>query len=131
MIADVETAVARSTARRALIIGPILIGIFAIANGLDGAVASLVGMVIVTGYILFSGAMLSVAARISVSLYHAAALLGFFLRLGLIALTMLAVARLTDIDRFALGITVVVAYLGLFAWEAVAMTRGERELEWT
>jgi len=77
-------------------------------------------------------AMLSVAARISLAAYHAAALLGFFLRLGLIALTMLVVARVTDIDRIALGITVVVAYLTLLGWEAVAVAKGrERELEWS
>ena len=36
-----------------------------------------------------------------------------------------------DIDRPALGITVVVAFLALVAWEAVAVATGrERELEW-
>jgi hypothetical protein len=132
MTRDVETAVARDTVRRALVVGPLLVGTFAIAGGVDGAVASLIGVVIVVGYILFTGAMLSVAARISLSLYHAAALLGFFLRLGLIAVTMLIVARVVDVDRMALGITVVVAYLALFGWEAVAMSRTtEREMEWT
>ena len=94
--------------------------------------AVLYGVAIVVGNFLLAGAMLSVAARISLGLYHAAALLGFILRLGLIAITMLAVAALIDVDRMALGITVVAAYLVLLSWEAVAMTKGsERELEWT
>jgi hypothetical protein len=132
MTRDVETTVARDTARRASIVGPLLVAGFALTRGAAGAVAATIGMVIVVGYILLSGAMLSVAARISLALYHAAALLGFFLRLGLIALTMLIVARVTDVDRMALGITVVVAYLALFGWEAVSMSRTtERELEWT
>jgi ATP synthase protein I len=133
MTRDVETAVARDTVRRAALVGPALVAVFALTRGADGAVASLLGVVIVVGYIVFTGAMLSVAARISLSLYHAAALLGFFLRLGLIAATMLIVARVTDVDRLAMGITVVVAYLVLFGWEAVAMSRTttERELEWT
>ena len=132
MRGDVEAAVARSTVRRALFVGPPLIALFAILRGSDGGVASLVGVVIVVGYILLSGAMLSVAARISVSLYHAAALLGFFLRLGLIAVTMLVVARTTDIDRFALGITVMTTYLALLGWQAVAMSKNtERQPEWT
>lgn len=132
MTRDVETAVARDTVRRSLIVGPLLVAVFALTRGMDGGVAALVGVVIVVGYILFTGAMLSVAARISLSLYHAAALLGFFLRLGLIAVTMLIVARVTDVDRLAMGVTVVVAYLTLFGWEAVSMSRTtERELEWT
>jgi len=132
MTGDVESVLARHTARRAVVVGPVLVAVFAAFRGLDGAVAAVVGVVIVTGYFLFSGAMLSVAARISLAAYHAAALLGFFLRLGLIALTMLVVARVTDIDRIALGVTVVVAYLTLLGWEAVAVAKGrERELEWS
>ncbi len=131
MTADIELAMARHTVVRAFVVGPPLVGIFWLVRGLDGAFASLVGVVIVVGYFLVSGAMLAVAARISLGAYHAAALLGFFLRLGLIAVTMFAVAALVEIDRPALGITVVVAFLALLAWEAVAVATGrERELEW-
>lgn len=129
---DYEAAIAKETAKRALFVGPPLVAVFGLTRGVEGAVASLIGVVIVAGYIWFSGAMMSVAARISAAFYHAAALLGFFLRLGLIAATMLVVAQVTDVDRMALGITVVIAYLALFGWEAVAMSRtNERELEWT
>lgn len=132
MTGDVESVLARHTARRAVVVGPVLVAVFAAVRGAGGAVAAAAGVAIVAGYFLLSGAILSVAARISLAAYHAAALLGFFLRLGLIALTMLVVARVTDIDRFALGITVVVAYLALLGWEAVAVAKGrERELEWT
>jgi hypothetical protein len=132
MKGDVEAVLARHTVRRAVIVGPVLVVVFALFRGTSGAVAAAVGVVIVAVYVWFGGAMLSVAARISLPAYHAAALLGFFLRLGLIAMTMLVVARLTDIDRIALGITVVVAYLTLLGWEAVAVAKGrERELEWT
>ena len=72
------------------------------------------------------------AARLSLGAYHAAALLEFFLPLGLIAVSMLAVGRLPDIDRLAMGVTVVVAYLILLGWETVAVSRGrEKELEWS
>jgi len=129
---DVEAILARHTVRRAVVVGPVLVAVFWAVRGLDGAVAALIGVLIVAGYFLLGGAMLSTAARISLGAYHAAALLGFFLRLGLIALTMLAVARLTDIDRISLGITVVAAYLTLLGWETVAVSRGrERELEWS
>lgn len=128
---DLEVTLARHTAMRAVVVGPILVAIFWLVRGVDGAIAAAVGVVIVAGYFLLSGAMLAVAARISLAAYHAAALFGFFLRLGLIAVTMFAVAAVVEIDRPALGISVVVAFLTLLSWEAVAVATGrERELEW-
>lgn len=133
MQGDIEVVLARHTATRAVVVGPILVGVFWVVRGLDGALASLIGVLIVAGYFVLNGFMLAVAARISLGAYHAAALFGFFLRLGLIAVTMFGVAALIeDIDRPALGITVVVAFLALVAWEAVAVATGrERELEWS
>lgn len=132
MQGDIEVVLARHTAMRAVVVGPILVGVFWAFRGLDGALASLIGVLIVAGYFVLNGFMLAVAARISLGAYHAVALFGFFLRLGLIAVTMFGVAALIeDIDRPALGITVVVAFLALVAWEAVAVATGrERELEW-
>ncbi len=44
---------------------------------------------------------------------------------------MLGLANLFEIDRRALGISVVVAYAVLLAWESVAVARDrERELDW-
>ena len=128
---DVEVVLARHTAMRSVIVGPLLIALFWAGRGPDGALAAAVGVVIVAGYFVLNGFMLAVAARISLGAYHAAALFGFFLRLGLIAVTMFGVAALIEIDRPALGSTVVVALLALIAWEAVAVAKGrERELEW-
>jgi len=128
---DIEAVMARHTARRAVVVGPVLILLFWAIRGLDGALASLIGVLIVVGYFLLNGAMLAVAARISLTAYHAAALFGFFLRIGFIAVTMFSVAALVEIDRPALGITIVVSFLTLLTWEAVAVAQGrERELEW-
>ncbi len=129
---DVEATIARNTVKRAVFVGPVLVGVFWAIRGVDGLLAAAIGLAIVVGNFLLAGGMLSLAARISLSLYHAAALFGFFLRLGLVALTVLIIDRLVQLDRLALGVTVVVAYLVLLAWEAVAVARGaERELEWT
>lgn len=129
---DVEATIAKHTVRRAVFVGPVLVGLFWALRGTDGLIASLIGLAIVVGNFLLAGAMLSAAARISLSLYHAAALVGFFLRLGLVALTVLIINRLVELDRLALGVTVVAAYLALLSWEAIAVARGgERELEWT
>jgi len=131
MTHDVEAVIARHTVRRTVVVGPVLIVAFGLLRGWDGALGAAIGVAIVAGNFLLSGAMLSVAARISLGLYHAAALFGFLLRLGLIAATMLGVAAAIDVDRLALGITVVASYLTLLSLEAVAVARGsERELEW-
>ena len=109
-----------------------LIALFWILRGWDGAWSAAVGVIVVVINFLLAGAILSISARISLAAYHAAALIGFFLRLGLLTLTMLLIAEFLPIDRLAFGITAVVTYLFLIGAEMVAMTKGkERELEWT
>ena len=127
-----ELTLARNTVRRLVWVGPPLLAVFGVFRGWGGLGAAAIGLAIVAGYFLLTGGMLSVAAGIGDAAYHAAALMGFFVRMALVALSMLAVAALFDVDRLALGVTVVVAYLVLLAWEAVAVSDGrERELEWS
>ena len=129
---DVEAVLAGHVARRAIWVAPVLIGFFGLLRGWEGAVASAIGVAVVIGNFLLSGWALSMAARISLAFYQAAALFGFFLRLVLITVSLLVLGSLTEIDRLALGLSVVVAYLVLLSWEAVAVARGkERELDWT
>ena len=129
---DVEAVLGRHTARRAVFVAPVLAAVFGLVGGWAGAIAATIGVVIVAANFWLSGVVLSRSARISLSLYHAAALFGFFLRLGLIMLTMFIIAQAFEIDRVALGISAVVSYLTLLSWEALAVAKGaERELEWT
>lgn len=127
----VEARIAWSTIRRAALLGPVIVGVaFALRGGV-GAWSAAVGVAVVAGNFLLAGIVLSRAAGVSMRVYHAAALLGFFVRLGLITVTMFLVASLFEVDRKALGIAAVVAYLALLTWEAWALTRSpERELEW-
>lgn len=128
---DVEAVIAKHTVRRAVFVAPVLIGLFAVLRGMDGAIAAAVGCVVVVMMFLVSGWMLSISARLGLSAYYAAALFGFFVRLGLLTGSMILIAKFTDLDRMAFGITAVLAYLILLSWETVAISRGaERELEW-
>lgn len=128
---DVEAQIAQNTVKRAVVVAPIVVGGFFLLRGVDGAVGASIGVGIVVAMFLMSGWMLSIAARIGLSAYHAAALIGFFLRLGLLVLAMVLITKVMDVDRFAFGIATVVAYLTLITWEAIAVSRGaERELEW-
>lgn len=128
----VESVLARHTVARAIYVAPVLIAAFAIASGWEGAWSASLGVAIVVVNFLLAGAILSISAKISLAVYHAAALFGFFLRLGLMVLTVLLIAQFVPIDRIAFGISAVVAYLVLLSWEAVAVSKGrERNLDWT
>jgi hypothetical protein len=129
---DVEAALGRSMALRGLLLAPIVIAVAWLIGGEDAAFASAIGVAVVVVNFVVSGLIMSRAARISLSLYHAAALFGFFIRLGLITLTMLLVAQVIEIDRPAMGIAAVVSYFVLLSMEAVAVSKGKKkELEWT
>lgn len=128
----VESVLARHTVARSIYVAPVLILVFALASGWEGAWSAALGVGVVLANFLLAGAILSISAKISLAVYHAAALFGFFLRLGLMVLTVLLIARFLPIDRLALGISAVVAYLVLLSWEAVAVSKGrERNLDWS
>ena len=128
----VEAKIARKMVLRAWWLGPLIVGAAWALRGGDGAFAAGVGVVIVVVNFLVAGELLSRAARVSLKVYHAAALLGFFVRLGFITLSMFIVASLVEIDRPAMGVAAVVAYMALLSLEAWALMNGERrELEWS
>ena len=128
----VEAKIGMATARRAIWIAPALVAVFGIWRGGQGALSAAIGVAIVAANFVLAGYILSKAAAVSLKLYHAAALVGFFLRLALIMLVMLVIAQVIDVDRLAMGISAVVSYLVLLSWETVAVTRGEtKELEWS
>jgi len=128
----IEQKLALHTAQRVVFVAPIVALIFGIFSGVGGGIAAVVGSVVVALNFVISGAIMSRSARISLSLYHAAALFGFVVRLGLIMIMMFALVATTSIDKTALGISVVVSYFALLTWEAIAVTRGaEKELEWS
>ena len=125
----VELLMARSIVRRVVVVGPVMLVVFGVLRGLDGLVAAAIGVAIVIGHYLLTGSVLSRLARVSLGAYHAGALLGFIVRLGLIAATMLAVAALFDVDRTALGLAVIATYVALLLWEAATLgsTKGRSD----
>lgn len=129
---EIELNLARAIVRRAAIVGPIAVAIAWAIRGPDGALAAAIGVAIVVGNFLLAGWILSRALKISLGVYHAAALFGYVLRLALIAAAMFAAAALFEVDRYAMGIAAVGSYLVLLTLEAIAMTKNtEREPEWT
>ncbi len=128
----VESILARHTVARVVYVGPVLVALFAVTGGWTGAWSAALGIALVIGYFLLAGAILSVSARISLQAYHAAALIGFILRLGLFAGAAYLIAALVDVDRLAFGISAVIGYLTLLIIETIAVANGrERDLSWT
>jgi hypothetical protein len=127
----VEANLARDTVARGIYVGPVLVLVFGLLSGWDGAWSAALGVALVVANFLLAGAILSISARISLQAYHAAALIGFFLRTALFIGAVYLIASLVEVDRFAFGISAVVAYLALLTWEAVAISKDrEREPSW-
>lgn len=127
----IEANLAKETVARAIYIGPVLILLFWLLSGWDGAWSAALGVVVVVANFLLAGAILSISLRISLQAYHAAALIGFLLRLGLFVGAVYLIATLVEVDRIAFGISAVVSYIALLSWEAVSITRDrEREPSW-
>ena len=114
----VEFAMARGMVRRLVIVGPIMLALFGVLKGVDGLVAAAAGIIIVAGYYLLTGWILSATVRVSLGTYYAGALFGFLVRIVLIGLTMALLTSQYGLDRVALGATVAVTYVVLLMWEA-------------
>jgi hypothetical protein len=131
-VIPVEAIVARHIVARAVYLALPLLAVSWLLRGLGGAASGALGLVIVVLNLWLAGKVLSLAMRVSLTMYHAAALVGFFLRMALIAGTMLLVVRFVEIDRYAFGITAVVSYVVLITLEAISIMRDrERSLDWT
>jgi hypothetical protein len=129
---NVEFLMARSIVTRALFVAPMIIVVAWMWRGSLGAVSAAIGVAVIVANFMLSGWLLSKAARVSLQAYHAAALFGFFLRLGFITVSMFAVASLFEVDRRALGIAAITAFMVLLVLESLSTLRGAgKELEWS
>lgn len=127
----VEAIIARAVIGRAIYLVVPVVGLWWLLRGSSGALAGAIGLAIVVANFWLAGKVLSYAIKISLAMYHAAALVGFLVRMGLIAATMLIVVRFIEVDRLAFGISAVVCYIVLIAIEAISVMRDkERKLDW-
>ncbi|MBM3683911.1 MAG: ATP synthase subunit I [Planctomycetes bacterium] len=112
-----EAAVARDIARRAVPAAPAFVLLGLAMGGVDGGISALYALAIVVGNLVLAAALMAGAARISVALLMGAALFGFLLRLGLVFVAVMAVRDASWMHLPSLGITLIVAHLGLLFWE--------------
>lgn len=114
----VEHELAVFAVRRLAVVAPVAVAVAAIPWGVAGALSAAYALVIVTVNLLLSAALLAWAARTSFSLVMAVALFGYILRLGLVTAAVLAVRNHDWVELLPLGLTLIVAHLGILFWEA-------------
>jgi hypothetical protein len=112
-----EPVLARDIAKRAVLLAPLAVLGCAAIWGADGAASAAYATAIVLANLVLAAWMLSTAAKISYALLMGAALFGFLLRLGLVSAAVLLVQDAAWVEPLALGLTLVVAHLGLLFWE--------------
>ena len=113
----VEREVAFGMIRRGLPVLPLLVLVAGIGWGINGALSGAYGVGVVLLNFALAAALLSWAARISVTLLMAAALGGFVLRMGLVLVALTVARHQGWVNMLPLGLTLVITHVGLLAWE--------------
>lgn len=109
--------VAKDLIRRTALVAPVLIVIGAIFWQSAGAASVAYAIAIVMVNFLLAACLLAWAGRISFAAMGGAAMFGFLLRLGLIFLAVLVVKDAEWVEMLPLGLTLIVAHLGILFWE--------------
>lgn len=112
-----EGMIARDLVKRAAMVGPVLILVFGLIWGVDGALSTAYGLLIVVANFVLAAALLAGAARISPALLMFAALFGYLIRLTLIFLAIWVASDTDWIELVPFGITIICTHLGLLLWE--------------
>lgn len=112
-----EQQVAFDMVRRAIPVVPLILGIGLVFWGLPGALSSGYALALVLGNFALSATLLARAARISLTFLMATALVGYPIRLALLFIAVYLVRGTSWFEAVPLGLTIVVAHLGLLFWE--------------
>jgi hypothetical protein len=113
----VEHQIARDMARRALPALPVLVAVSWAVWGRPGALSSAFALALVVGNFAVAAVLQAWAARVSLGLLTATVLFGYILRLGIVSVAVLVVKDRAWVDVVPLGLTLIVAHLGLLFWE--------------
>ena len=112
-----EAALARDIIKRGLIASPILLAVSGTFWGLNGAYSCAYALAIVFGNFALAAALVAYTARISYALMMASMMFGYLLRLALVAAAVFVVRNLGWVELIPLGLTIILAHLGLLFWE--------------
>ena len=113
----VERDIVFDMIKRAVWVGPVLIGIATAIWGWKGGASTAFAMLIVVVNFLVAGLALGWAARTSPAMLLGVSLFGYLVRLGLITVAVLLVKDQAWVKLVPLGLALIVTHLGLLFWE--------------
>lgn len=109
--------VAKDLVRRVVLVAPVLLIVGAIFWGTSGVASVAYAVLIVTANFLLAASLLAWAGRISFAAMGGAAMFGFLIRFALIFLAVFVVRDAGWVEIVPLGLTIIVAHLGILFWE--------------
>jgi hypothetical protein len=113
----VERSIAVDMLKRGVVVAPVAIVLGGLVGGFDVGASIAYGVAIVLVNLLLSALMLGWAARQTPTILMSVALGGFFVRMGLVTVAILAVRHAHWVALTPLALAVLVASLGLLFWE--------------
>lgn len=113
----VERSIAVDMLKRGALVAPVAIGVAALLGGGDVAASVAYGIAIVLANLALSAVMLGWAAKQTPTILMMVALGGFFVRMGIVTLAILAVKDQDWVVLWPMGVAVLAASLGLLFWE--------------
>lgn len=113
-----EAQITLDLARRALLVSPLVVALAFALRGGAGAASAAYALGVVVANLGVAALLATTFARISPGALGAATLAGYPLRLGLVLVSVLAIRNASWFDGWSLGVTLIVAHLGLLFWEA-------------
>jgi len=108
----------------------LLLLIVSLVRSQEAFVTSLIASVTVTFVFLLNAYMQSYAASISINLFYVSALFGFFLRIALTILILLAFKVAYPMDLVILPISVIILFVGMLAMESITLLKKDKDLDW-
>lgn len=112
-----EAALARDIVRRGLMASPIFLGVSFAVWGVNGVYSCAYALSIVFANFGLAAAVVAYTARISYALMMASMMFGYLARMAVVAVAVFAVRNLEWVEFLPLGLTIIVAHLGLLFWE--------------
>ncbi len=112
-----EAAIVRDLVKRGLWVAPIFVALGAIGWGVNGAWSVAYGLVLVLANFTLAAMLVSYTAKISYAVMMGSMMFGYLLRLGIIAIAVFVVRQASWVELLPLGLTIIVAHLGLLFWE--------------
>lgn len=112
-----ESEIVRDMVRRAAMAAPVLIVVFGLIWGLNGAISTGYAVAIVVVNFIVAASLDAAGARISVGMLMGMSMFGFFIRMAIVLAAFFAAREASWMLVVPFGITLVITHLGLLFWE--------------